>query len=113
MYSEGHLFIDVPEGTKPRTPREHPYSYDSFMLWGFGQTQGAQRVYSDRMGQWDHVKNDACLRLLPRGGWREASPEQASAAMTEYYGKPTRVVGMAQGCNAANGNPHWIIWIVQ
>lgn len=96
-----------------RTKESDPYSYSEHFLKRAEEhscLKTAQLVYSDRLHQWNSDAFNAAIAKAPRRSMTYWSLDDASAFLTEYYGKPTRCVALAEGCNASNGYPYWIFW---
>ena len=101
-----------------RTPEGYPYSYDPFFIFGNrSTTHGAMAEYSDRIVQ--RYGPDRVMEVAHRHGlagrsrsmWSGANPLALSALISELHGKPYNVTAVAEGCNASNGYPYYIIWI--
>jgi hypothetical protein len=109
----------------------HPYSYSEFFIFGGHKEtklEGVVGIYSDRINQWwyDEKKTDKEFDALwaKHVGTRYALANAAklSAFFTAYNqilwpkkhkNKKVKVVALAEGCNASNGYPYWIIWYVE
>lgn len=88
------------------TKEDWPYSYSEHYLVGT-KRKGDDAVYSDRLQQWDHV---SFSRAWDRTGSYTKSLRKASDFLTTYFNRPIEVSAVAEGCNASNGYPYWIIW---
>lgn len=116
---DGGYFSSYRDGPDPKwvdpsrtnEKHSHPYSYSEFFLFGSAKTiKKAGADYSDRLDQWDWQKNQRLLKEHIPCPWNQATVEQVSAYISAYHGKPLKCVALAEGCNASNGYPYWIIW---
>ncbi len=119
-FMPGSIFLD-PNGrecasnfvdpTKTRSREHYPYSYDPFYIWNNRGAEEAHGVYSDRLLEQNY---DLYTRLMRKFGKRisEFSRLDASRFLSEYFGRPLKVVALAEGCNQSNGFPYWIFWYI-
>lgn len=104
------------------TPSESPYGFSEHFVWRTEDVRpagpsnihavcspGVEAAYSDRLSEWNRdAFNRACQSVAgPSEFWDQ---RQASRFLTFYFGKPTKAVALARGCNRSNGYPYWIIW---
>lgn len=92
----------------------HPYSYSEFFLYGDREVvkTATDALYSDRIWQWDREKASRCWSEHCKDRWDTTGSKQHSAFLSDFLGKPVRVIALAEGCNASNGYPYWIVWFV-
>jgi hypothetical protein len=91
---------------KNRTKEEYPYGYSDHFLWGT-PAEGDSAVYTDRLSQWDHDAFSRACRKSSKS-FRQYSKADADVFITEYYGRPTSVSALSEGCNVSNGYPYWV-----
>jgi hypothetical protein len=93
-----------------RSKSQYPYSYSEFYLLGNRDTvKNCSADYSDRLQQWDYEKyRAACTEMGCR--FDQASWDKLNKFLETYYGPGYEATGLAEGCNASNGYPYWIIW---
>lgn len=73
----------------------------------------AQTVYTDRLRQWDEAKHDAlCQQHFGTTGqnWNARTPEQISAFLSDYLGRPVEAVACWQYNHAMSGYPIWLLF---
>jgi len=109
---EYSLNTSMVDGRPRRTPFDHPYSYDEFIIFD-SEIPHTSAVYSDRLYRWDSTKhNRLCLKYFDNVGqcWSERSPEKISDWLSEYYDKKLECVKVIQGCNVSSGHPYWVLF---
>lgn len=104
-------YIDEHGNPITKTKHTHPYSYDGFVQWRGGSNDEANgTVYSDRMSQWDYEKNDA-LKKKHFGNVSDyfsgRQPKDIEAYLSDYFGKPVKLILVMEYCNVSNGYPVW------
>ena len=110
------IFADDSRWVDPRRRDDkgtHPYSYSEFFHWGSRKDieEADDGLYSDRIFQWDHEKASECWKKHIRGRWEHATPKEISAFLSEYLERPVVATALAEGCNASNGYPYFIVWL--
>ena len=98
-----------------RTKQEWPYSYDEFFIFGDRHAikgDDVHGVYSDRLEQWDRTAFQRAAKPFQKR-FEAFSRDECSQFLTDYYGKPTKCVALAEGCNVSNGYPYHIFWFTQ
>lgn len=132
-YSGGHgntpeTRTDPSVWVRPATPhspnytqQERPYSYSEFFLYGHRDDIKYSKEdpkgpihaeYSDRIWQWDREKAESCWARHCEGyRWSNAPITQIEKFLRDYHGKPSLdLVAVAEGCNASNGYPYFVVW---
>jgi len=106
----------VDENGRPiaRTPLTHPYSYDSYVIWGNSDGNSSGALYSDRLFQWNPEKyNRLCVKHFGDKGqhFDNRDPAKVEAFLRDYFDKPKLVLTMImRGCNVSSGYPLWIFF---
>lgn len=96
-----------------RTPERYPYSFSEYFVWRnvskSDMIKDIQKVYSDRMSQWDYEK--AQKAFLGKSFFGELSEIECDRIVKEYFGDDSICVAYALGCNHSNGYPIGIFYI--
>jgi hypothetical protein len=113
----------VTPGRGNRSPSESTYGFSEYFLWRTKEVrptkpggihasydEGISAEYSDRLREQNRDAFDRAVREVGRSDEAMADPTSASRFMTVYFGKKTKVVAVARGCNVGNGFPYWIVW---
>lgn len=98
---------------RTRTKDEYPYSYDEFFHYGTREDvkRASGADYSDRLYSWDTDKFDELWgRHVGQKRFGMATTDELSAFMSAYHGKTLKVTALAEGCNAGNGFPYFVVW---
>lgn len=94
-----------------RTKQDHPYSYDTFLVWRSGPNLEANRsLWSDRLYQWDAQKYNRCRNEVfgNHGQYWHEEPEKIEQFLRLYYDDPElRLIYIEESCNQASGFPVW------
>lgn len=107
-------YVDMDGNPVERTPIDHPYTYDSFVVWRNGDKKEATGgVYTDRLLQWDWDKHNAlCRKHFGDEGqyWSDRDPELIEAFLRDWTENPNlRLIYVLQCCNQSSGFPLWYL----
>lgn len=96
-----------------RTPFEHPYTYDGFIIWrGLDNNQRTGTVYSDRLNQWDNKKfKELSLKHFDKESFNfgRCEPKKLEAFLCDYLEKEIKLVFIMEYCNKSQGYPYYRI----
>jgi hypothetical protein len=111
-------YLDDDGNEIKRTPENHPYSYDSYIIYGkpnskknTNEKENICGVDSDRLYQWDYDKYNECSKkIFGNTGqyFDNRQPQQIEKFLRLYFTDNTIVLKrILQGCNVSNGFPYW------
>lgn len=110
------LVRDNAKWVDPRNTNEkstHPYSYSEFFHFGSREIikqPGVHGEYSDRIFGWDYEKAQRLAKEHIGMPWERAGADRLSKFLSAFHGRDLRVVACAEGCNASNGYPYYVVW---
>ena len=111
----GSRYVDIHGNPVAKPKPQFGYSYDFFVTYRNGKNEEANdTVYSDRLYQWDSKKyGELCRKHFGNEGqnWFDRKPKNIEAFMSDWYGKPVKLIIMLEGCNVGNGFPLWLFYL--
>lgn len=120
IYDE-RKYRDLEGNIVERNPKEHPYSYDPYVLYKSPDYKKTDcSYYSDRVmhccfekAEIDNALNQMGLKSYG-ASWETMSwknPEQVECFMSILLKKKVKCTAIMEGCNYGNGYPYWLVYI--
>ena len=113
---ENHtLFVDIYGYLVERTPVEHPYNFDPYVLWKSLEFDSSDKVcWSDRLYQYDSALFDRCCKKI----WNNTSQNFhnrrhqdvelfLNAYIVDDYSDKIKLTAVEECCNFSTGYPYW------
>jgi len=105
-------YVDIDGRPVERTPRTHPYTYDSHVIFRKGENGEIDNTaYSDRIRDWDYEKQKRLKeKYFPKAGdyYPREDASKVEQFLCEFFDAPKlKLVIITECCNQSSGNPVW------
>ena len=115
IYFGDYAYVNMNGDPVERTPRTHPYNFDSYVIWKDDNYKEANcSCWSDRLLQWDYKKTRALMKKhFGNEGdyYDDRNPEDVEKFLQDYYDDNSlKLLVIMKGCNHASGYPLWHFW---
>lgn len=106
-----HL-VDENDNPIVRTPDEHPYSYDGYIVQRLGKNEEiTDTAYSDRLRQENSEKySSLSIKHFGKTGefWSHRSAAEIQSFLREFLNAPNlKLIFVMQYCHQSAGYPYW------
>lgn len=102
--------MDIEGNVIEKTKAEYPYSYDPIVVFRNFTLESENRIWSDRLLQWDYNKYNQLSRKHfgdESQYWYAREPHKVEAFLSDWLDKTVRLVRITENCNVSNGYPVW------